>query len=77
MDSDSFKRDLVMTGYDNIYYEQVWTVTYGQWFISERFDHDWLWQHLFWIIMDSNIWTVIHLREIWSWLVMTTYIMNK
>ena len=44
MDSDSFKRDLVMTGYDNIYYEQVWTVTYGQWFISERFDHDWLWQ---------------------------------
>ena len=30
MDRDSFKRDLVMTGYDNIYYEKVWTVTYGQ-----------------------------------------------
>ena len=29
MDSDSFKRDLVMTGYDNIY-EYVWRVTYGQ-----------------------------------------------
>ena len=33
MDSDSFKRDLVMTGSDNIYYEYVWRVTYGQWFI--------------------------------------------
>ena len=30
MDSDQLKRDLVMTGYDNIYYEQVWAVTYGQ-----------------------------------------------
>ena len=30
MDSDSFKRGLVMTGYDNIYYEYVWRVTYGQ-----------------------------------------------
>ena len=30
MDSDSFKRDLVMTGYDNIYYEYVWRATYGQ-----------------------------------------------
>ena len=30
MDSDSFKRDLVMTGYDNIYYEYAWRVTYGQ-----------------------------------------------
>ena len=30
MDSDQFKRDLVMTGYDNIYYEYVWAVTYGQ-----------------------------------------------
>ena len=30
MDSDSFKRDLVMTGYDNIYYEYVWRVTHGQ-----------------------------------------------
>ena len=30
MDSDQFKRDLVMTGYDNIYYEYVWRVTYGQ-----------------------------------------------
>ena len=29
MDSDSFKRDLVMTGYDNIYYGYVWRVTYG------------------------------------------------
>ena len=33
MDSDSFKRDLVMTGYANIYYEYVWRVTDGQWFI--------------------------------------------
>ena len=52
MDSDSFKRDLVTTGYDNIH-------LYGQWFISERFGHDWLWQHLLWICngeqhMDSD-----------------------
>ena len=33
MDSDSFKRDLDMTGYDHIYYEYVWRVTYGQCFI--------------------------------------------
>ena len=36
MDSDSLKRDLVMTGYDNIYYEYVWRVTYD----SDLFKRD-------------------------------------